>query len=182
LKVAPRDFRTPDGRAYTIASVRPGDAGRLLDHVLRVHRSDPDADLPAEGELWASADVLRRQIRALTAAPNGLYLMAAHEAEPIGALLLRGGRYLRLAHTTELGMSVRREWRRQGVGRSLVGVAVAAARASRDVRRITLRVFESNEAALALYEKLGFVVEGRQRRQVRLKGRYLDLIHMALDL
>ena len=182
MKVAAREFQTADGREYTIASVRPNDAGRLLDHVLRVHRTDPDADLPAEGELWSNADVLRQQIRQLTAAANGLYLMATHGPGPIGALLLRGGNYLRLAHTTELGMSVRREWRRQGVGRSLVEVAVKAARDSGDVRRITLRVFETNEAALALYEQLGFVVEGRQKRQVRIKGRYLDLIHMALDL
>jgi RimJ/RimL family protein N-acetyltransferase len=182
LKVAAREFRTRDGRAYTIASARPNEAGSLLDHVLRVHRTDPDADLPAEGELWSSADLLSQQIRRLTAAANGLYLMATHARDPIGALLMRGGEYLRLAHTTELGMSVRREWRRHGVGRALVEVAIDACRASGDLRRITLRVFESNDAALALYESLGFVVEGRQKRQVRLKGRYLDLIHMSLDL
>ena len=43
-------------------------------------------------------------------------------------------------------------------------------------------MFESNGAALALYRQLGFVVEGRQRGQVRIKGRSLDLIHMALDV
>jgi len=182
LKVASRSLTTRDGRAYTIASARPAEAGCLLDHVLRLHQTDPDADLPAEGELWSTVEVLRRHISGLSAARNGLYLLASSGKEPIGALLLRGGEYLRLAHTAELGMSVRREWRRLGVGESLVGVALGAARKSGELRRITLRVFETNVGALALYEKLGFVVEGRQKRQVRLKGNYVDLIHMALDL
>ena len=182
MKVASRSLTTRDGRDYTIASARPAEAGRLLDHVLRVHRTDPDADFPAEGELWSTADVLRRQISGLAAAPNGIYLLAAQGSEPVGALILRGGRYLRLAHTAELGMSVRREWRQLGVGESLVDAAIDAARDSGELRRITLRVFDANIAAIALYEKLGFQVEGRQKGQVRLRGRYLDLIHMALDL
>lgn len=48
--------------------------------------------------------------------------------------------------------------RRRGVGSALVGEAVAYARAN-DVRLCLLEVRQSNQPAIRLYEKYGFVVE-----------------------
>ncbi len=39
-----------------------------------------------------------------------------------------------------------------------------------------------NDAARALYESAGFVVEGIQRDEFFLDGRYVDDVLMALDL
>ena len=49
-------------------------------------------------------------------------------------------------------------------------------------KKIILDFNESNIAALKLYEKLGFVEEGRLRNQIIVNGQYLDLIIMALSL
>jgi RimJ/RimL family protein N-acetyltransferase len=40
-------------------------------------------------------------------------------------------------------------------------------------------VFASNEVALKLYKKYGFVVEGVQREQAVLNGKFDDEIHMS---
>jgi ribosomal protein S18 acetylase RimI-like enzyme len=79
------------------------------------------------------------------------------------------------------GITVDGAFRRRGVGRALVDAAVAEARA-RGARRLTLRVLSHNEAALALYESAGFVVEGVQHEEFLLDGRYVDDLLMALDL
>ncbi len=50
------------------------------------------------------------------------------------------------------------------------------------VRRLKLGVFETNERALALYRKLGFVEEGRLKGEVVLDGKPVDEILMALTL
>ena len=39
-----------------------------------------------------------------------------------------------------------------------------------------------NVAALRLYESLGYEVEGRLTREIKIDGRYIDLILMAKPL
>jgi RimJ/RimL family protein N-acetyltransferase len=65
------------------------------------------------------------------------------------------------------------------VGRALLDEAVAWARRHR-VRKLHLEVFSSNTRAIALYRSFGFVEDGVNRRHHKVKGRYVDNIHMAL--
>lgn len=82
-------------------------------------------------------------------------------------------------HCGHLGMGLLREMRGRGVGRQL---AVAAIRAAQDegIERIELEVFASNTAAIALYERLGFVREGVKRQARKIDGYYEDNLLMAL--
>lgn len=44
---------------------------------------------------------------------------------------------------------------------------------------MTLGVFATNEAAIQLYESLGFIKEGSRKREFKLEnGTYVDDIHM----
>jgi RimJ/RimL family protein N-acetyltransferase len=82
----------------------------------------------------------------------------------------------------EIGMLVAREWRNHGVGTALVAAAIEWARA-RGLHKLTLGVFPHNEAAIALYRKLGFVEEGRRRSHIRrANGELWDLVEMGLLL
>ncbi|WP_227818026.1 GNAT family N-acetyltransferase [Nitrogeniibacter aestuarii] len=48
------------------------------------------------------------------------------------------------------------------------------------LNRLALVTLESNEPALRLYEKLGFVEEGREREAIFRDGRFQDLVSMGL--
>ena len=48
------------------------------------------------------------------------------------------------------------------------------------LNRIGLSVFEFNEEAIAAYEKLGFVVEGRFRQAIRRRSGFHDAILMSI--
>lgn len=85
------------------------------------------------------------------------------------------------SHVGALGMGVRREWRRHGVGRRLLDECLALAR-SAGLEKIELEVFTDNESAIHLYESLGFVREGVKSRARKLEGRYQDVLLMALWL
>ena len=99
--------------------------------------------------------------------------------------------YVRLGRPTPLaasdhvltvnGIGVDPGRRRRGVGRALIEAAVDVAR-TRGARRLTLRVLGPNESARRLYESAGFVVEGVQREEFLLEGRYVDDVLMALDV
>ena len=82
----------------------------------------------------------------------------------------------------EIGMMVAAAWRGRGVGTALVDAAIDWAR-ERGLHKLTLSVFPHNDAAVALYRKLGFAEEGRREKQVRRRnGELWDLIEMGLLL
>lgn len=99
--------------------------------------------------------------------------------------------YVKLSQATELeasrhvllvaGLAVGPAHQAHGVGRALMEAAINEAKA-RGARRLTLRVLEPNERARKLYESLGFEVEGIQREEFFLEGRYVDDVLMALTL
>jgi ribosomal-protein-alanine N-acetyltransferase len=62
-----------------------------------------------------------------------------------------------------LTLAVAPAWRRRGAGGRLVEKACSAA-ATRGARAIFLEVAEANEAALRLYERVGFTCVGRRER------------------
>ena len=64
-------------------------------------------------------------------------------------------------------LAVHPNYRRQGIGRSLLSVTIGEAR-NRGASRISLEVRRSNESAQSLYWSLGFVTRGVRR------GYYLD--------
>jgi ribosomal protein S18 acetylase RimI-like enzyme len=82
-------------------------------------------------------------------------------------------------HVGRLGMGLLPKARGIGVGRRLVEETVKLAR-ERGVERVQLDVFATNRRAIRLYESLGFVHEGVQRRARQLDGVYDDLVLMAL--
>lgn len=47
------------------------------------------------------------------------------------------------------------------------------------LHKLCLTVFSENEAALSLYKKSGFIVEGVQKEQVLSDGKYEDEVLMA---
>ena len=82
-------------------------------------------------------------------------------------------------HVGTLGMGVVANFRGQGIGRMLIVAALAAAKAEQ-FRRVQLDVYSSNANAIALYESVGFVVEGRQRDAILNDDGYCDLLTMGL--
>jgi ribosomal protein S18 acetylase RimI-like enzyme len=84
-------------------------------------------------------------------------------------------------HVGRLGMGVRFEWRRQGIGRRLLDACLALAR-SASLEKVELEVFSDNVGAIRLYESVGFTNEGLRVRGRKLENRYQDVKLMALWL
>jgi ribosomal protein S18 acetylase RimI-like enzyme len=82
-------------------------------------------------------------------------------------------------HCGELGMGVRKDLRRLGIGTRLLEYTIGRAR-EMGLERIELEVFTSNTAAIRLYEKAGFVVEGVKKKGRCLDGEYDDVVLMTL--
>lgn len=94
--------------------------------------------------------------------------------------IVRHGRPIH-AHVGTLGMGLLAGWRGCGLGSTLMRAALDRARAS-GFQRVELTVRESNRNAIALYIRLGFVVEGVHRNAVLVDGAYDNMLSMAILL
>lgn len=85
------------------------------------------------------------------------------------------------AHSGQLGIGVISPYRGHGIGESLMRVALDKAK-QLGLTRVELTVREHNHPAIALYIKLGFVVEGVKRNAVKIEDAYENLIMMGMLL
>jgi len=85
----------------------------------------------------------------------------------------------RRAHAGALGMAVPSAWQRKGVGSALLGAIVELADHWYGLARLELSVYVDNEAALALYRKFGFEIEGTLRGYALRRGALVDTYTMA---
>ena len=83
------------------------------------------------------------------------------------------------AHGGVLGIALLPAFRGQGLGERLMLTALAAAKAF-GFRRVELTVRRDNANAIALYEKVGFEVEGCQRGAVQVDGVFYDVTMMSV--
>lgn len=83
------------------------------------------------------------------------------------------------AHCGTLGMGILPAYRDKGLGGRLMRRTLDAARKF-GLHRFELSVHADNARAIALYEKIGFVHEGRARDAVLIDGRYIDSLNMAI--
>src|SRR5581483_9399762 len=68
----------------------------------------------------------------------------------------------------------------RGYGREAIGLLLDWALLFQNYERIWLTTWHTNERALRCYRSLGFVEEGRQRRQIFVAGQYVDVVLMGL--
>lgn len=108
-----------------------------------------------------------------------LWLVAAEEAGDLcGWLELHRLAPQRMRHVATLTIAVAAVRRGQGIGSALMGRAFDWARQI-GVRKVTLNVRAGNEGALRLYQRTGFVLEGRERDQVLSEAGFEDNLIMA---
>ena len=112
-------------------------------------------------------------------APGMHFLVAEIEGRVVGQLGLQAQQHPRRRHCGELGMAVHDDFVGRGVGRALLAAALELADRWLALRRIELEVYTDNGAAIALYEKFGFVREGTLRDFAFRDGGYVDAYAMA---
>jgi putative acetyltransferase len=76
-------------------------------------------------------------------------------------------------------MAVRDDWQGKGVGTLLMQAVVDLADRWLNLRRLELEVYTDNEAALRLYKKFGFEIEGTLIDYAFRDGQFVDSYCMA---
>ncbi len=170
----------PDA-GFQIRRCEPGDAAAFLAYLRKMGGETEFVTFGPEG-IDLTEEEEAAYIAKTNASDNAIFLLAVADGEIVGGLTFSGGTRARLRHVGEFGVSVLREWWGRGVARALLETMLKWARRSGVVRKINLRVRTDNERAIRMYERLGFVHEGRVTRDVLIDGQFHDIFLMGLEI
>jgi RimJ/RimL family protein N-acetyltransferase len=179
-RVKPRTTTAADNRPLILRQAQADDAAAVLAYVDQVCR-ETDFLTFGPGEFTLTLEQERDYLAHCREAETCLYLLALMEGEIVGSLTFQAGKRRRVRHAGEFGISVRQAFWGLGIASALIDALVAWAR-ERGIVKIDLRVRADNARAIALYERKGFVVEGRLTKEICVDGVYYDHLCMGLDL
>ena len=99
----------------------------------------------------------------------------------IGILHLRGlGRHEQHHRTTDVCIDILPRYQGRGYGEEAIRWLLDYAFRRVGLHSVRMRAFGWNVGAIRLYERLGFVVEGREREAVWFEGRWWDSVTLGM--
>lgn len=176
----PPPAATP-GAGFQLRRATPEDAGALLAYLRQMGGESDYVTFGPEG-IPMSEEAEAAYIGGVAGRGNAIFLLAVDGERIVGALTFAGGERPRLRHVGEFGVSVLREWWGRGVATALIREMLAWARQGGVVRKINLKVRADHARGIALYERFGWMHEGRTTRQMWIDGQFHDALHMGLEI
>lgn len=157
----------------TIRAAEPADY-----EAVRETMSQPNAIRGTMQLPFPSAEMWKKRLA--EPAENTHVLMAEVDGKVVGNLGLHpAGNAARRRHAASLGISVHDACHGKGVGTALMTAALDLADNWLQYSRVELTVFSDNEAAIALYKKFGFEIEGTFKQYAFRDGVLADVYAMA---
>ena len=100
----------------------------------------------------------------------------------IGSIDLIRKKRLEEHHVAEIGMCIKKEYRNKGIGKEMFRRVFEICQSEKKIEKIELDVFSNNTAGIKLYEKMGFVFEGKRRNSIVKGNEKIDLIMMGKEI
>ncbi|RLQ89894.1 GNAT family N-acetyltransferase [Planomicrobium sp. Y74] len=161
-----------------IRSAAIADAKSLSEVRLQVDGETENLDREP-GEAYIDEAGFKRIIEEDAASSRNLFLVAEADGRIVGFSRCEGNSLKRTAHQVEFGVGVLKAYWGYGIGKNLLKESIDWAEANH-VRKMTLKVLETNKKAILLYEKCGFEVEGILKEDKLLKdGKYYNTVLMG---
>jgi RimJ/RimL family protein N-acetyltransferase len=178
-KVAETLVTAKNGIKVQMTAPSPGDGAELLETMKAILKTSRHTLVTYE-EFTFTAEQEEEKISRFLSDPDKLILTPKIDGRIIGMLDFSQGHRNRVAHFGEFGMSIHPDFQGIGIGRMMLDALLSWAKANPRIETVRLKVHAKNHRAISLYEKCGFVSEGKQIRGVKFSdGTYDDVIGMA---
>lgn len=138
--------------------------------------------LETPSEINPDLTAISRQIEFLSKS-GGHYLVAIRDSELVGCLTFGRHSFQKIRHRGGLQIMVSPDHQGRGIATALLTRFLELSNAQPDLERIDASVMSSNHAAIHLYEKFGFRLEGTRPRAFRFsESTYEDELYFGLLL
>lgn len=154
-------------------SIRPLQIADIPEYLALTQYIDGETDFLGSAPTDSRPSTL--QLISSLKAERQVIFVAANEQGLIGHIgaFWRRGTGLRVKHTLNLGLGIAKDFWGMGIGNALME-ALEQWALEHQIHRLELEVMTHNKAAIALYQKRGFEIEGTKRCSIIIKDEFID--------
>ncbi|MDQ0272777.1 GNAT family N-acetyltransferase [Cytobacillus purgationiresistens] len=153
--------------------------GENLAILIKQVEAQSEYMLMEAGERKLSVEQQQKMIDRFNRSGNSAILLAeTDEQQLVGYIIIVGGTAKRTLHSAYLVVGILKDYCGMGVGTSLFQHLDQWAR-EKELSRLELTVVTENEAAVSLYKKSGFDIEGVKRGSFVKDGEFFDEYYMG---
>jgi len=181
LKRFKQELQLKDGRRLIIKEAESSEAKELIRYVASVGGESDFLSFGA-GEYKISLEREIKFIHGSIESDNQAILIAWVQNEIVGCVTFRAGKWQKVKHTGEFGLTVSKKNWGLGIGTLIIEALLNWAQETKIIRKINLRVRSDNDRAIAVYKKLGFIEEGKITREFFIDGEFFDNVLFGLTL
>lgn len=146
---------------------------------LRVLRNDRETNYYLTSVIPINEEMQEDWFKRISLDPTKIYMaIEGMKGEFIG--LVRNDEWDKINRSIRIGIDIAPEYRRQGYASEAYDLLFEFYFNNLGINRIWLLVVVYNKAAISLYEKLGFKIEGKQRQAIYRNNKFNDYIMMSI--
>lgn len=149
-KLNPNIYKTPNGKNFEVRTALPNDANQLITYTKNILEEAPFL-LTSSTEFRITIEKQRNFLQEIHENDGKLALLAEYGGEIIGFLDFHSGQKKRNKHQGSFGMSVKKEFRNQGVGKALLNSLIGWAKDNPFIEKVCLEVFSNNRSEMNTY-------------------------------
>lgn len=175
-----KTFVSKKGNKVVFRDLRPDDLSGMLSFANTLIAEDTFVEL--SGKRLTREEEEKTLKEALDQIKKGkkVWIVAEIHGKYSGSGELRIGSR-RYAHGAEIGISLAKDYREEGIGTELLKTLIEEAK-TLQLKLLTLNCFENNTRACHVYEKLGFKKAGIVPAAILYKNEYIGEVKFYLPL
>ena len=173
----PKEIRLKDGRRALFRSPLPADAAAALEY-MKITAAETPFLLRTPGEVTLTLAQEEAYLSRVAEDPNTLSIFCFVDGTLAGNCNISRKTKLKNRHRAEIGIALKQDFWGLGIGTALFREMIAAAK-NWDLYQVELEVFEGNDRAIGLYQKMGFEIVSHVPNAIRLEdGTFLKEFRM----
>lgn len=174
-----KQFKARDGTEVKLRTPRWEDLDDLLDFINGLVEEEAMIAANQKHTRESETDWLARNLTNLEKDKH-VAVVAEANGRVVGSCELTP-RFGRMSHVGSLGISVKDGYREKGIGQEMMRELERQA-PRLGLESIYLEVFSTNDRAIHVYRKMGYVETGRIPMCIKYKGGYVDSVIMTKHL
>jgi|Deesub1362A_J573_1020465.scaffolds.fasta_scaffold09171_2 RimJ/RimL family protein N-acetyltransferase len=172
-------FKLETGEEINIRYPKMSDLLKLLNYINELIEENSYLILNKKLSLQEERDFLKQVLKEIKRKER-VFLIASLKNKIVGTCEIRKMKGKK-SHVGEFGISVKKEYRKKGIGKRLLKTAFSEAKNIK-INLLQLSVFSNNKAAISFYKKEGFKECGRIPKALKFKNELVDEILMYREI
>ncbi|ARC86252.1 acetyltransferase family protein [Clostridium argentinense CDC 2741] len=155
------------------------DAKRIIEYV-NIVGGESNNLLFGKDEFHLTVEEEKEHIKRMNNDSNSLMILGIIDDNIVSLAQITSSNRKRIAHNSEVSISVKKDYWRNGIGSAVMEEIIRFAREGSVIKNISLGVRASNINAIKMYEELGFVKVGLHKNYFNINDNFDDEILMDL--